>query len=240
MACGACIYKFANDRGVFVKTVAIIAPHPDDETLGCGGTILKHKELGDKVSWIIVTALSAQGSFSKEQISKRDSEIKEVAERYGFDQIICLNFQTTSLDTVPMSKIIGEVGAALNAIKPSTVYVPFSEDVHSDHRIVFDVMNSCSKHFRYPFLREILCYETISETEYNLNPSSGGFRPNRFVDISKFLDMKISIMSIYESEIGTFPFPRSAQNMAALANYRGSMIGVVAAESFMVLKEIVL
>jgi LmbE family N-acetylglucosaminyl deacetylase len=123
-------------------------------------------------------------------------------------------------------------------IKPNIVYLPFSGDVHSDHRVVFDAAASCTKWFRSPWIKRVLVYETLSETDMSLPLDSNRFAPNVYEDVSAFLKKKIYIMNIYKSEVGDFPFPRSDESMSALAKLRGSQSGFNAAEGFMLLKEI--
>lgn len=220
------------------KQVLIIAPHPDDETLGCGGTILKHVEQGDKVHWLIVTDMSISEGFTMERINKREMEIQQVSHMYGFTTTHKLGFPTTKLDQVGMSGIVEAMGRVFHSVRPEVVYVPYPGDVHTDHKYVFDAAVSCTKWFRYPFVKRVLAYETLSETEFGLNPDIPGFRPNVFVEISKYLESKLRIMHVFSSEIGAFPFPRSEHAIRSLASIRGSAIGVEAAEAFMLLKEV--
>ncbi|MCP5463710.1 MAG: PIG-L family deacetylase [Deltaproteobacteria bacterium] len=223
-----------------MKNILVVAPHPDDETLGCGGTLLKHKEMGDQISWLIVTEMKESEGFVAEIVAKREEEIKTAANLYGFDQVKRLGFATTKLDTLPVGELVAAMSKAFQEIKPTVVYAPYPGDVHTDHRFVFDAVNACSKSFRYPFIKEVLCYETISETEFNLDPMASSFKPNRFVNIENHLDQKINIMKTFASELGEFPFPRSEKVIRAMAEWRGSMIGTKAAEAQMILKEVIL
>lgn len=219
-----------------MKEIMVIAPHPDDETLGCGGTLLHHKNTGDRIHWLIVTQLSELLGFSKENIELRHQEIQKVSERYEFESVHHLNFPTTQLETIPMKKWVEVLSSVFSLVKPEVIYLPYAYDVHSDHRIVFQAVSSSVKWFRSHFIRRILSYETLSETEFNLDPQ-GTFLPNVFVDIGPFLEKKIEIAKIYESEMGDFPFPRSLKAIESLAYFRGSMSGFRAAEAFMLLKE---
>lgn len=220
------------------KTVLCIAPHPDDETLGCGGTLQRHIAAGDRVHWLIVTAISEPLGFSAARIASRASEIDAVASAYGFTQVHLAGLPTTRLDTLPKADLVAAISAVIGAVGPDTVYVPYRNDVHSDHSAVFDAAIACSKTFRYPSIRAIYAYETLSETEFGLRPDDPGFRPNLFVDIAAWLESKIAIMGLFAGEMGTFPFPRSEECLRAQAMLRGSQAGVVAAEAFMILKEI--
>jgi len=220
------------------KIVAVVAPHPDDETLGCSGTLLKHLERGDHVHWIIFTSISTDLGFAEERIRVREKEINLVAKSYGFTGTHLLNFPTMHLDRVPKAELVSALGALVKQLGVHTLYIPYRNDAHSDHAAVFDACAACTKTFRYPSIRSVRVYETLSETEYGVKPEDSGFRPNLFVDISSFLEKKLEIMSIFESEMAPFPFPRSDIALRALAQLRGTQCGAFAAEAFMLLKEI--
>lgn len=220
------------------KQVIVVAPHPDDETLGCGGTLLRHVNRGDRTHWLIVTGISIGDGFSKETVDRRDTEIQKVFREYGFSTVHNLRLPTTKLDIIALSEIIRQINDIFAHVSPEVVYLPYRGDVHTDHSIVFDATVACTKWFRYRSVKRVLAYETLSETEFGINPDTVGFRPNVFIDISDFLEKKMEIMRIYSSELGVFPFPRSEQAIRALGALRGATAGFHAAEAFMLLKEI--
>lgn len=214
----------------------IISPHPDDEVLGAGGTLFKRKTIKKNfLYWIIVTRLKP--TTSKRKILTRNKEIKKISKIFGFKKVFQLNFNTTELDSSSKKKLIQDFSYIFNQIKPNELFVPHFSDVHSDHKIVSEVISSCSKNFRFPYIKKILAYEVLSETDYNLNRKQVFF-PNYYEDITKFLIKKINAMKVYKSEIKKFPFPRSIKTIDALARLRGSQIGKKAAESFEILREI--
>lgn len=221
-----------------MTTVLVVAPHPDDETLGCGGTILRHIAEKDEVHWVIVTSMTAERGFLSDKIAKREKEIEQVASLYGFAGVHRCGFPTSRLDHFPVGDIVSKISAIVNAAKPTVLYVPHRGDVHTDHATVFDSVAACTKWFRFKSVRRVLSYETISETDFGINPDSGSFRPNVFSDISDFIEKKITIMKTYDEEIKPFPFPRSEGAVRALATLRGAAAGFNAAEAFMLLKEI--
>ena len=222
-----------------MNSVLVVAPHPDDETFGCGGTLLRHKSEGDSIHWLIATRMDVAMGYSEEQMATREVQLQRVAERYNFDSINRLDFVTTRLDELPIGNIVGSISGVVKNTMPNIVYLPYRGDVHTDHRVVFDAVISCTKWFRNPSIKRILCYETLSETEFGINPDSNGFRPNVFVDISRHMDSKLAIMEVYGTELGTFPFPRSIEAVRALAALRGTAAGCSEAEAFMLLKEII-
>jgi len=222
-----------------MKNILIIAVHPDDETLGCGGTLLKHKDKGDKIHWLIATDIKESEGFEKATVEKREKEIDKVKELFRFSSVNRLGLSTTKIDEYSMSDLISKISSIFNKVKPNIIYLPFKGDVHSDHKYIFDAAYSCTKTFRHPFIKKLYMMETLSETEFSLSTKEDSFVPNVFVDISEFMDKKIELMNIYESEMGEHPFPRSERNIRALATYRGATSGCDYAESFMLLKEII-
>jgi LmbE family N-acetylglucosaminyl deacetylase len=221
------------------NNVLVIAVHPDDETLGCGGTLLKHKANGDAVHWLIVTSIKEENGFAASVVEARRQEIKAVSSMYGFDGVYDLDFPTIQLDNIPFSRLIGSISDVFRQVEPNIVYLPFKGDVHTDHQIAFRAAYSCTKVFRYPSIKKIVMMETLSETEFAPGIKEDSFIPNMFVDITDFIERKIEIMKVYKNEIGTHPFPRSERNIRALATFRGAVAGCEYAESFMILKEIV-
>ena len=221
-----------------MNSVLVVAVHPDDETLGCGGTLLRHKADGDEIHWLIATDIKESEGFSVSAIKKRNKEIKKTEDLYGFTSVNKLNLSTAKVDTYSMGELVSKISHVFNTVKPNIIYLPFKGDVHSDHKYIFDAAYSCTKNFRYPFIKKIYMMETLSETEFSLSTKEDSFVSNVFVDISEFMDKKIELMNIYESEIGEHPFPRSERNIRALATYRGATSGCEYAESFMLIKEI--
>ncbi len=219
--------------------VLVISPHPDDETLGCGGTILKHKDEGDEIYWLIITNVDVKDGWDNRIVEKRQKEIETVAEMYGFEKTFKLDYPTTKLDTIPIQEIIKSVSEVILEIKPEIIYLPNRSDVHTDHQITFKIAYSCTKNFRYPSIKKILMYETLSETEFAPALPESSFIPNLFVDITNYFEKKLEIFKIYDSEVMEEPFPRSLETIKALARFIGSQIGVEYAEEFMLLREII-
>ena len=214
----------------------VVAPHPDDETLGVGGTLLRRKSEGASLAWLIVTSISVESGWSSEKVKQRADEIQRITQLYGFDEVYSLNFQTTRLDTIPMGDIVEAVSKVVKKFKPEEVFVPHPGDVHTDHHVVFDAVSASTKWFRFPSVKRILTYETLSETDFGLAKGQA-FCPNVFVDIEHFFSKKLQAMDIYSSEMGGFPFPRSHKAIQALATLRGSASGFKAAEAFELLRE---
>ena len=218
------------------RKTLVVAPHPDDEVLGVGGTLLRRKAEGAKVAWLIVTAISVESGWSETIVKQRADEIRRINELFGFDEVFSLNFPTIQLDCMPMSDLVAGISAVFRAFEPEEVFVPHPSDVHTDHRIAFNAVASCTKWFRYPSVKRVLAYETLSETDFGLGTDQG-FRPNIFINIEQFLEGKLRAMDIYASELGDIPFPRSHEAIQALATLRGAASGFKAAEAFELLRE---
>jgi len=219
--------------------VLAIAPHPDDETLGCGGTLLSHRKKGDTISWLIVTR-GHEPQWSKEVLAQKEEEIAAVNAAYGFANLYRADLPTVKLESLPLGEVIDKLREAITAAKPDIVYLNHFGDVHSDHRVVFDATMSVLKPFysgRHG-VKRVLSYEVLSSTDaFPANPARA-FVPNVFADISQYIDRKLEIMSMYRSEVQDYPLPRSNDSLRALARYRGSSIGVDHAEAFMLVREV--
>jgi len=217
--------------------VLFISVHPDDETLGCGGTILKHGA-GDSVYWLIITAAVESLGYSSDFIKKREQQIELVSQTYRFCETYKLGFPTTQLHTVNLSDLITAIASVIRTIEPIVIYTVNRSDIHTDHQIVARAVMSATKSFRYPFIKRVLMYECLSETEVMPPLPEYIFIPNVYSDISNFMDKKIEIMKIYESELQESPLPRSVEVIKALAQFRGASVGVKYAEAFMLLRDI--
>ena len=217
----------------------IVAPHPDDELLGCGGTLLRRTSEGNVVGWLLLTSLSLDSGFAQPRIEERSLEIDKVRRGLGIQpsHFYSLNFPTTELDKIPMNILVTQISNVFADFSPDEVFLPFPGDVHSDHRIAFEAASSCTKWFRYPSVRRVLAYETLSETDFGINPTVNSFNPNCFVDITNQLELKVKLLSIYKSELSQHPFPRSLESVRSLATLRGAQMGVQAAEGFSILRQ---
>lgn len=213
--------------------VLVVSPHPDDETLGAGGTLLKYKDNGSKIFWLNITNMKEEYGYSKELVELRKNQIERIKEHYKFDEYYDLALQPARLEKYD-SGIISKISDIIDTIKPNVIILPNRSDIHSDHKIVFDWCYSCTKIFRYPYIKMILTMEILSETDFGIIDDY--FVPNYFVDITNYFQQKNSILQIYESEIDKHPFPRSLEGIEAIAKYRGISAGTKYAEAFKIMK----
>ena len=214
------------------KNIVVVAPHPDDETLGCGGTLLKHLSNKDQIYWCMMTYGNSKMGHDKKHYKKWDSIIESVNKEYQSTKFFNLKFPSGELDNVGNMEIITKIKKVINEVRPQIIYLNHYGDVHTDHRYTFDCVMSSVKNFNAPFIDKIMTYETISETDFSPVSLNQTFKPNIFVDISDYFEQKIKIMNNYKSEVMQKPFPRSIRSIEALAILRGSRIGVNYAEAF--------
>ena len=215
--------------------ILVIAPHPDDETLGAGGALLRARKTGREVHWLIVTQMRPEDGWPEGKMAKRKLEIETVADAYGFASVRILPFPAARLDTFPIGDIVAAIGDVVKEINPEVMLLPHRGDAHSDHAAVHDAGAACAKWFRYPSVKWVLVYETLSETDAAIQQALP-FIPNIYVDVTGHLEEKLRITQMFGAEIQDFPFPRSLAAIAALAQVRGAASGTQAAECFMLLR----
>ncbi|MEE9398693.1 MAG: PIG-L deacetylase family protein [Dehalococcoidales bacterium] len=217
--------------------VLIIAAHPDDETMGAGGTIVKHIKCGDEVYLCVVTKAYSP-EWSAEIIKVKREEVSKAAEILGIKRVHFLDLPTVKLDTVPQKELNELLLKKVEEIQPEIIYTTHRGDLHKDHRLVCEATMVVIRPFPGSTVRKVLCYELLSSTELGGSLAESSFIPNMYVDISETLETKLKAMAVYQSELKEYPHPRSLEAIAALAKFRGSTIGVEAAEAFMLVREI--
>lgn len=217
----------------------VIAVHPDDETLACAGTLLKHKARGDSIHWLLVTS-AQKPHFSAQSIAQQKEQVQIVEKAYPFDSFDWLKLASTQLDRLPMGDVVMALRGVIERIRPQTVFIPHRADVHSDHRVVWNAANSVMKSFYMQALgvQRVLSCEVSSETDAAPPIAENAFLPQVFEDISETLERKLELMALFESEVHPEPGARSLSAIRALARYRGGSIGVQYAEAFSLVREI--
>jgi LmbE family N-acetylglucosaminyl deacetylase len=223
------------------KKLLIIAPHPDDEVLGCGGTIKKKISQGHEVSVLIAT--NANKSMPERYTLDKLDKIRQAAlnahDLLGIHETIFEDFPAPMLDQHPLSKMAESIHNIISDKKYDTVYVPHRGDIHNDHKVIFDATLVACRPVGDYSVRKILAYETLSETEWAHPYASDAFIPTVFETLSKeAFQLKLNAMERYDSQLRSFPASRSLEALEALAKYRGSTINVERAEAFMLIREI--
>lgn len=217
--------------------VLVVSPHPDDETLGAGGTIARLTAEGNEVFWLNITTVKGNNNFPKGMIDKREEQLHAIADFYNFSEVYHLNLPTTKLENIDSNKAIDMIGDIIKKVEPEMLILPDYNDAHSDHKRVFDWCFACTKVFRFPSIKQVMTMEIVSETDFG-RPENA-FIPNYYVDITSYIENKIQAIEIYDTELGEHPFPRSLDNIRALAVLRGAAAGVKYAEAFRMIKKIV-
>lgn len=217
--------------------VLVIAPHPDDEVLGCGGTIAKHVANNDDVYVVIVTK-GCEPIFPPEQVEQVRDECRKADAFLGVSETFFLDFPASMMEEEPRYKLNDTLIKIVQSIKPDIVYMPHRGDMQLDHKMTVDAVMVALRPKYEHVIKKIYAYETLSETGWDIPNTTNEFIPTSYNDISLFLDKKINAMKIYKSQIAEYPNARSVESMRALAIYRGSMMNLKATEAFVLLREI--
>jgi len=219
--------------------VLAIAVHPDDETLGCGGTLLKHVSAGDEIHWVIVTS-AVQPLWSDDFIWRQREQVEAVERAYPFTSLSWLKFPAAQLEQLPLNGIVGAIRDRVAAIRPEVVYIPNRSDAHSDHRVAFAASMAVLKSFYLQSLgvRRVLACEAPSETDAAPALAENAFVPNLFVDVSATFQRKMEIFRLFATEVHAGFGPRGESGVQAVARHRGAAVGLEYAEAFMTMMEI--
>ena len=222
-----------------MKNILIIAAHPDDETYGVGGTIVNHVKNGDNVEVLILTdGVTARHN----EIEKQKQAALNACKILGVKEVYFAGLPDQKLDSLPLLEIIIPINDLIKKNKPEIVYTHHGGDVNQDHRTVFDAtMVAVRPVGTYP-VKKVLCYEVPSSTEWAPPLEHWIFRPNVYVDINKVLDIKLKAINAYTetyiSEVPEFPHPRSKEAVRIYAQQRGVTVGINAAETFFLIRDI--
>ncbi|MDX8549489.1 PIG-L family deacetylase [Methanospirillum sp. J.3.6.1-F.2.7.3] len=221
------------------KTILVVAAHPDDEVLGCGGSIARFAKEGHEVHILIMadgesSRVSDISLIAPELLDARNESAKRACKVLGCSSVTVLNLPDNRLDGLERLDIVKLIEVFIDKYLPSTVFTHYGGDVNIDHRIVHDaVITACRPQPNCP-VKELLFFEIPSSTEWRPQSSVECFFPNYFVDISSTLSVKIEALRAYESELRVFPHPRSIKAIEALIRWRGATVGVNAAEGFII------
>lgn len=231
-------------KGVFHnKNVMVVAAHPDDEVLGCGGTIARLASFGAKV----FIAVFGEGISSRyktrddadaKQIAGIKENAKEAAKILGASDIIFLDLPDNMFDTVPLLAVVKHCEDILRTYSPDVVFTHSAGDLNIDHQVVNRAVLTACRPGSGLTVRDVLAFEVPSSTEWSFGQTGNSFAPNVFVDITLYLEKKIRAFECYRSEIRDFPHPRSPQALKAAAARWGSVAGCKAAEAFQLIRSL--
>lgn len=218
-----------------MKKVLVIAPHPDDETLGTGGTIKRFSDAGYNVT-VITVAAHMPPLYSEEVHQTTVRESKAAQAILGVSESIFLDRPAVFLGHIPVHEFNGLIVDQVNSIEPEILLIPYY-DRHIDHRQIFDACMVAARPVGAgKKISLVAAYETISETHWNAPHIEPNFTPNLCVDITGQIDAKLEAMACFKSQLHAFPGPRSVEALKSLALFRGSQAGYGYAEAFHVIR----
>lgn len=222
--------------------ILVVAAHPDDEVLGCGGSIARHVAKGDDVHLLLMAdgiGSRSVSSVDSLDLARREQACQRAAVCLGITSVTHAGFPDNAMDGLPLLEVIKRVEAVVEKLEPAIVYTHHSADLNIDHRLTHEaVMTACRPLPGTP-VHQILTFEVLSSTEWQ-SPSlqAVAFTPNRFVDITAYQKIKRAALESYHEEMREYPHARSFEAVDALARYRGASVGVERAEAFMVMRDL--
>ena len=225
--------------------ILVVVAHPDDEVLGCGGTIARHVQQGDRVAVIIlaegVTSRAAKRALDQdaEKLQALAAATHRACGILGVDEITLNDFPDNRMDSLPLLDIVKVIEQHMNRLQPTVVYTHHGGDVNVDHRVTYQAVVTACRPQPENSVKTLLTFETSSSTEWQPPLVGTPFAPNWFVDIGETLAAKLKALSVYETELRSWPHPRSIQAVEHLARWRGSTVGVEAAEAFVLARNII-
>ena len=217
--------------------ILVVAPHMDDEVLGCGGIMAKYAKEGHEV-YVAVVTNGQPPLFTREEDDIDKTNCLEAHKLLGVKKTFFLDLPAAMLDTVSRYKLNGAIGKIVNEIKPDELYIPHRGDMHFEHKLVNEACMVAARPRNNEAVKRVYAYETLSETEWDIPGADNYFMPTVFEDISDYRDFKIEAMEQYSEQIVEYPSPRSAEGIGALAMHRDSTVNRKYAESFMSIREI--
>jgi N-acetylglucosamine malate deacetylase 1 len=218
-----------------MKNVLVIAPHPDDETLGAGGTIKRFAETDYRVT-VLTVAAHMPPLYSEEVHQTTIRESRAAHKVLGVHESIYLDKPAVQLGDIPVTEFNGLIQEQMSRLAPDILFMPFY-DRHVDHRMIFDACMVAARPVGAgKNIKLVAAYETISETHWNAPHIEPNFVPNFCVEISGQIESKLGAMECFKSQLHEFPGPRSVEALKALALFRGSQAGYAYAEAFHVIR----
>lgn len=214
------------------KNVLVIAAHPDDELLGSGGTLKKLINHGFNVITVIVVKGRKEEEHQMNQVAINANK------HLGIKKVIFLEHENLLLEMIPLHVINKEIEKLLEKYEPSMIFTHHYGDINKDHQILFQAVLTASRPLPGKKPVELLCFETVSSTEWSQQTNDKAFKPNYYVDITDTIDMKLESLQFYDVEMRPFPHPRSYKGVQTLAQVRGMTVGVEYAEAFEIIRRV--
>ncbi len=217
------------------KNILVIAAHPDDEALGCGGTISKHSAKGDRIGVLFIAdGVGARNDAFAENLKKRKHAAENALRILGAESLGFFDFPDNRLDTIPLLDIVQKIEKVIEDFQPSVVYTHHYGDLNVDHAIVHRSTLTACRPIPGSYVKEIYTYEVLSATEWSLGNNL--FIPNYFINIEDYWDKKVTAINAYNQEMRPFPHTRSMEHLQSLAEHRGASVGLRKAEAFLMIR----
>jgi LmbE family N-acetylglucosaminyl deacetylase len=225
------------------RQVLVIAAHPDDEVLGCGGTMARLAQEGCEVHIAIMgeglTSRHAQrNEADAKHLARLHQRVHEAAAKVGAKDVVLFKLPDNRLDTVPLLELVKLVEELIQKLQPEVIYTHHAGDLNIDHGLVHRAVLTATRPLTGQSVREIYAFEVPSSTEWAFSQLQPVFRPNVFVDVGRTLEAKIAGLACYDSETRPFPHPRSPEALRAIAVRWGSVAGCQAAEAFELVRSV--
>jgi LmbE family N-acetylglucosaminyl deacetylase len=222
-----------------MSKILVIAAHPDDEVLGCGGTIARLADEGHEVQILILgEGATSRDDGSATEVEQLRADARRAAQILGAVNVRFASLPDNRFDSVALLDVIKQIEAVIEEFQPEVVYTQHGGDLNVDHQITFRAVMTAVRPMQGSCVRALFAYEVASSTEWAFQKFEPVFRPSRFVDITATLEKKIEAMAAYEAESRPAPHPRAPEVLRAMAVVRGSAAGLKAAEAFEVIWQI--
>jgi len=218
--------------------IMVVAPHPDDEVLGCGGIIAKNVAQRHNVYVSIMTNgnIGAPELYSEDNVRIVRGEAKQAHDILGVKETFFYDFPAPRLETTPSYQISNELNSLYKSLTIDTIYLPHRGDIHKDHGVIFYAGLVAARPIDNCTVKTIYTYETLSETEWAAPFANDAFIPNVFEEITDYLSLKLNAIKCFKSQLKLFPHPRSIESIESLARNRGVIVGYPFAEAFALIR----
>jgi len=229
--------------GERMTRVLVVAAHPDDEILGCGGVMARHSAAGDEVRVLIVAEGATSrdgndGNDGKAEVAKLQAAARAAAKVVGAAEVRFLGLPDNRLDGLQLLDVVQALEAVIAELQPHTVYTHHGGDLNLDHRIVHQAVLTACRPLPGQTVRALYAFEVASSSEWGSQATGGGFAPDTFIDVAATIEAKLQALRCYDLEMRDFPHARSYDAVRAQATLRGASVGCTAAEAFMLIRRV--
>lgn len=224
-----------------MKSILIVAAHPDDEVLGCGGMIAKYSRNNEIYTLILGTGITSRDiseGQKREHLAKIKKDAEEANKLLGIRKLFLMNLPDNRFDSISLLGITKIIESKIKSVKPDVIFTHHSGDLNVDHRLTFEAVLTATRPLEHCPVKEIYSFEIPSSTEWRFSKDKANFAPNVFENIAETIDVKLKAMEIYESEIRKYPHPRSPEALKVISQRWGIVCGLKYAEAFMLIRMI--